>query len=138
VGLVRGEGPDPLVWFPQRVISVEEPRNGWQHVESALLWTDEDFIDASALGEERLEPGPLRGRARRRVLELFNMNLDCEYCGGQGGHVVYGPPRDPAGPFDSDKILRQPGDPTYMCHCGAQWYVLPDGTLKLDQPMPII
>lgn len=141
VGIAEGSN-DPIVWFPQRIVAVDRPRAGWQRVWAVRDMEANDegpIIEPAALGKDITIAEPLRGDTRRRVLEHFSLNVECPLCAGRGGVIEYDHNRVPIAPDEfTDPRPRGDGDPTYACYCGASWTVNPDGTVEVNEPLPIL
>lgn len=141
--------PKPRAWAPQRVVAVEPGPSGWQRVWS-VAWVTDDWYDdevpdwertpvvpAAAIPRRLRKEQALHGNDRRRVLELFGLNLECGACGGHGQEIWYGTPIDPMPPNVPYRDgPRQPWDPVYECGCTATWSVGSDGELTLREPLP--
>ena len=133
----------PIVWFPQRVIHVAAGPVGWQRVwairDIRVEAGSGDAVSPTLIPRRLLRESALHGDSRRRVLELFGLNVECPSCGSHGEHIYYGPIVDPMPP----SIMygggnRREGDHTYGCHCTARWTVARDGSLTLQRPMAIM
>ena len=135
------DSPEPFVWFPQRIVHVDDGPSGWQRV-----WAIRD-CDREQDGRPVIEPGripphlltadPLHGNDRRLVLEWFGLNVECAFCASHGEQIWFGPPIDPMwGHYGGERY--QEGDDAYACSCGARWHVTSEGQLVFRPPMPIM
>ena len=140
VGAVEGSDA-PLVWYPQRIVAVEQPKGGWQRVWAIrdLMIDDDAHIDPSDFGTLINYAGELRGDVRRAALEYFQLNVDCPACANRGRVIQYDYQQVPIDP--SALVNPNPkgeDDPTYACHCGAAWSIKYGGDVIRKDSFPVL
>lgn len=143
------------LWFPQRVLRVENVDDDWQRVWtlgdqcSRDVW-DSDWTYAWDNGLATgwsyddmgwphwpdgpwwpLQSAPLSEDVRRFVLDTFRIAVDCPECGQFGRPIIFGLVLNPPSHVAVGGCCITGDDPDYVCDCGAGWSVTDQGAIHV-------
>jgi len=126
---------EPQLWHPQRVLRVQQA--GAQYLRVWLL-VDHEVRERRLAWDGFLGPHNditanriVEGNNMRKLLDAFDLAVDCPTCGNRGAPIMWGLPAELPNHVFIGGCLINDDPPAYQCSCDTAWVITKHGSYRI-------